>query len=129
MTSNVTHIQSVACTKNFISRIKILMCFPNCFPSPFLLFDQKITQQVLGTCYGCVKCKCQKMFWIVTLLSDSRNLQVNCVSHETVNGSWEVTSFFWLWSNKENRSKVHFRGFVFLNILKFHCRVLCNTIS
>lgn len=105
------------------------MCFPKCFSFPFLLFHQKITQQVLWTCYGCVKCKCQEMFWRVTLLSDSRNLQVNSVSHETVNGSWEVTSFFWVWYNKESRNKTQFGGLVFLSIFKFHCRVLCYLIS
>lgn len=54
LTSNVRHVQWLVCMKNFISRIKICVCFPNCFPSPFLLFHQKITQQVLWTCYDCV---------------------------------------------------------------------------
>lgn len=73
-------------------------------PLSSFLIRKKITRQVLRTCaHDCVKCECQKMFWRVTLLSNSRNLQVNCVSHEQVNGSWEVTSFFWVWCNREQK--------------------------
>jgi len=68
------------------------------------------------------------MFWIVKLPSDSKNLQVNSVSRETVSGNQEVTLFFWVWCSKEGKNKIHFGGMFFLNLWKCRCRVLRHTV-
>lgn len=43
------------------------------------------------------------MFWIVKLLSNFKNLQVNSVSQKTVSDNQEVTLLFW--ESGEMRSK------------------------